>query len=276
MSLSLSPAIHNAAFDALGMDWIYLPFGVPAVLLPTALRGLAASGVRGMNVTMPHKIAAMEVMDDISEAAAKIGAINTVEVRGDMLVGHNTDGEGLIRFLRVDVGADLAFSRALVLGAGGAARAAVVALAGAGVAEIWVVSRDAAKAAALEPLAAPAIFHSGSLDEGGGHLIGEADVIINATPLGQKREEPAVSPEKIRKETVVVDLVYKPPVTPLIEAARAQGAVAHSGLGMLLHQAALSFQIWTGAEPPMETMSAAGVAELSDPEVGQDGAAETV
>lgn len=216
-----------------------------------------------MNVTMPHKVAAMEFMDEISDTAARIGALNTIEVRGDLLIGHNTDGDGLMRFLSLDIGAELAGSRALVLGAGGSARATVAALAEAGAGEIWVVSRDPSKAQGLEYLAGNAVFQAGPLDGEAGRLVGEADVIINATPLGQKMEEPAVSTDKIRPETVVVDLVYRPPVTPLIEAARAQGAIAHSGLGMLLHQACLAFKIWTGVEPPMEAMSAAALGALT-------------
>ena len=263
VELSLSPAIHNSAFEALEMDWIYLPFGTRSQQLGSAIRGLAAAGVRGMNVTMPHKVAAMEFMDEISDTAARIGALNTIEVRGDLLIGHNTDGDGLMRFLSLDIGAELAGSRALVLGAGGSARATVAALAEAGAGEIWVVSRDPSKAQGLEYLAGNAVFQAGPLDGEAGRLVGEADVIINATPLGQKMEEPAVSTDKIRPETVVVDLVYRPPVTPLIEAARAQGAIAHSGLGMLLHQACLAFKIWTGVEPPMEAMSAAALGALT-------------
>lgn len=260
---SLSPAIHNAAFAALGMDWIYLPFGVRPQLLAGAIRGLAAAGVRGMNVTMPHKVAAMEVMDEVSGAAAHVGAINTIEVRGDTLIGHNTDVEGLIRFLRLDAGVDPNGCRVLVVGAGGAARSTVAALAGAGADEIWVVARDASRAKELKLLAGNASFRAGTLGRKAERLVRQADVIINATPLGQKGEHPAISPDNIRKETVVVDLVYRPPNTLLIEAARARGAVAHGGLGMLLHQAALAFQIWTGADPPMEVMSAAAMAELS-------------
>jgi shikimate dehydrogenase len=263
VTLSLSPAIHNAAFEALEMDWIYLPFGTSPQHLGSAIRGLAASGVRGMNVTMPHKVAAMEVMDEVSDTAARIGALNTIEIRGDLLVGHNTDGEGLMRFLNLDIGARLSGSRALVLGAGGSARATVAALAEAEAGEIWVVARDASKAQGLKDLAGNAGFQAGPLDEEAEWMVGEADVIINATPLGQKLEEPAVSPARIRPGTVVVDLVYRPPVTPLIEAARAQGAIAHSGLGMLLHQASLAFRIWTGVEPPMEVMSAAALGMLT-------------
>ena len=273
--LSLSPAIHNAAFEALDMDWIYLPFGVAPDLLQAAMRGLAAVGIRGMNVTMPHKVAAMELTDELSEEAAKIGAINTVEVRGDLLVGHNTDGDGLVRFLQLDAGADLTGRAVIVMGAGGSARAVVAALAAAGVAEITVASRDVSKAETLEPLAAPSLFHGLPLEEEAERLLGEADIVINATPLGQKREEPVLSPERIRADAVVVDLVYKPPVTPLLEAARARGAIAHSGLGMLLHQAALSFQIWTGVEPPMEVMSAAALAQLAA-ETSPRGEVETV
>lgn len=263
VTLSLSPAIHNAAFKALEMDWVYVGFGTEAAVLPDAIRGLAAAGVRGMNVTMPHKVAAMEVMDSLTPLARRIGAINTIEVRAGKLVGHNTDAGGLIRFLQLDLGADLEGRKALVLGSGGSARATVAGLASAGVSHICVLARNPAAAEMLRPLAAEAAFESAIPDQNAGDWISGASVIVNATPLGQLREEPAIPPKSISADAVVIDLVYRPPLTPLIEAARARGAIAHSGLGMLLHQAALAFEIWTGAEAPMEAMSASALWELA-------------
>jgi shikimate dehydrogenase len=263
VKLSLSPAIHNAAFKDLQMDWVYLPFGCEPEDLEATIRGLAAAGVRGMNVTMPHKVPAMAVMDEIMPSALGIGALNTIEVRGGRLIGHNTDGDGLIRFLDWDVGVTLPASRALVIGTGGSARAAVAALGAAGVAHLCVLARDAGRAEDLRAVANNVPFEAADLKDDPAHWVAQADVIINATPVGQANEPAVIPTDAIPRSAVLVDLVYRPPVTPLIQAARDRGAIAHSGLGMLLHQAAISFEIWTGAEAPMEAMSAAGLWELA-------------
>lgn len=254
--------MHNAAFKDLDMDWVYLPFGPTPGDLESAIRGLAAAGVRGMNVTMPHKVPAMAVMDVLAPSAQRVGALNTIEVRGGELIGHNTDGDGLVRFLERDVGVAPAGARAVVIGAGGSARAVVSAFGAAGVAHLCVLARDPAKAEALRPLAAGVEFEAVDLAEAGTR-VAQASVIINATPIGQANEAPVIPVEAIDRSAVLVDLVYRPPVTPLIQAARSRGAVAHSGLGMLLHQAALSFEIWTGVGASLEAMSAAALWELA-------------
>lgn len=262
VAASLSPAIHNAAFRALELDWVYLAFGMETEWLLRGISGLSACGVRGMNVTLPHKVAVVQAMDSMSESAERIGAVNTIEVRAAGLVGWNTDGEGLVRFLRMDAGASIEGARVLVLGAGGSARAVVFSMASAGAAEITVLARETNRAQALESLVDSADFRTGPLQDVPGAVIKQADIIINATPVGQALEHPAIPAEHIRPGAVVVDLVYRPAITPLIEAARSRGAVAHSGLGMLLHQAALAFEIWTGLPPPMDVMSAAALAGL--------------
>ncbi len=263
VKLSLSPAIHNAAFKDLQMDWVYLPFGCEPEDLEAAIRGLAAAGVRGMNVTMPHKVPSMAVMDEIMPSAQGIGALNTIEVRDGRLIGHNTDGDGLIRFLDWDVGVNLQESRALVIGTGGSARAAVAALGAAGVAHLCVLARDAGRAEELKAVAGNVPFETADLKDDPAHWVAQADVIINATPVGQGNEPAVIPTGSIPRSAVLVDLVYRPPVTLLIQAARDRGAIAHSGLGMLLHQAAISFEIWTGVEAPIEAMSAAGLWELA-------------
>jgi len=259
---SLSPAIHNAAFKALKMDWEYRPLGMDSPGVVTGIRDLFAGGIRGLNVTLPHKVAAMEAMDELAESALQIGAMNTVEVRGDRLIGWNTDGDGLVRFLRMDVGAMLEGARTVVIGAGGSARAAVFALAAAGSASVKVIARDKTKAASLSPLAHASLFEACALGDYRPETIEEADIIVNATPVGQAGEPAPIDVTLIRPEVVVVDMVYRPPVTPLIEGARSRGAIAHSGLGMLLHQAVLAFEIWTGVQPPIDIMSAAALAAL--------------
>ncbi len=245
------------------MNWVYVSFGTLPDDLPAAIRGLSVAGVRGMNVTMPHKVAAMEIVDSVTSQAEKIGALNTIEVANGELIGHNTDGEGLVRFIEQDLGVDLAGCRAVVLGSGGSARAAVSGLGSAGVSEICVLARNPSSGEALEPVAGGVPFTCAPLDDHPEQWISAADVIVHATPIGQKQEDPLIPPESIRETAVVVDLVYKPPLTPLIEAARERGAIAHSGLGMLLHQAASAFEIWTGVEPPIEAMSAAALLELA-------------
>lgn len=262
---SISPAIHNAAFRELALNWVYLPFGVEPDSLAIAIRGLAAAGVRGMNVTMPHKVAAMEVVDSVTDQARLIGALNTIEVKGGELIGHNTDGVGLARFIRKDLGVNLDGCTALVIGSGGSARAAVTALASGAVAGIRVLARTAASAEALMPLAGGVPFEWARLDDRAAEWAAEAEVIIHTTPVGQQMEEPLIPAESISKDAVVIDLVYKPAITPLIAVARARGAIAHSGLGMLLNQAALAFEIWTGVQPSMEAMSAAALHELARP-----------
>jgi shikimate dehydrogenase len=288
--LSLSPRIHNAAFRALGIDWVYVGFPVAEGTAATAVAGLAAAGVRGFNVTMPHKMAVAACMDRLEGLAATVGAVNTVEIRASgELVGWNTDGEGLLRYIRRDVGCDIAGAAALVLGAGGAARSAVAALARAGAGSVTVLARHRGRAEALGEFARAAEFRAGGLGPEAAGIVAASDLIVNATPLGQEPaklepapsgnhdlrtvdEKPAppqpVGPalpipvDSIHPGCVVVDMVYKPPVTRLVDEARARGASAHGGLGMLLHQAALAFEIWTGREPPLEAMSAAAVSEL--------------
>lgn len=266
VKVSLSPAIHNAAFKDKGLDWVYVPFGTTEAGLGKAIRGLAEAGVLGMNVTMPHKVMAMEHMDELTPQAAAIGALNTIELSDGRLIGHNTDGVGLVRYIQHDLGLDLAGSRVLVVGSGGSARAVVAGMSAAGAQRIRVLARDVDKAKWLQRVAGKAAFEAGAIGEIPGEWVSDSTVIINATPVGQKREDPAISTDAISRHAVVVDLVYRPPVTPLIEAARAKGAIAHSGLGMLLHQAALAFEIWTGTEAPMDAMSAAALWEMAKAE----------
>lgn len=263
VKLSLSPAIHNAAFKDRGLDWVYVAFGVTEHGLGEALRGLAEAGVRGMNVTMPHKVVAVEHMDELTPQARSVGALNTIELRDGRLIGHNTDGVGLVRYIQHDLGVDLTGARVMVIGSGGSARATVAGMAAAGADLIRVVARDATKAQRLRPVAGDASFEAAGIGEAPREWIADSSVIVNATPLGQKHEDPAIGTDSISKHAVVVDLVYRPPVTPLVEAARARGAVAHSGLGMLLHQAALAFEIWTGTEAPIDAMSAAALWEMA-------------
>lgn len=257
---SLSPVIHNTAFIALDMDWVYVPMAVPPGSVPAALEGLSALGMVGANVTMPHKTEVAELIEDLSEDARRLRAVNTVVLGPDGPAGHNTDAPGFDRFLRRDAGFDPEGRSALIFGAGGAARACALALARAGLARLTVALRDPDRAAqvrtTLDGLATQVdvveFLRAAST---------EADLVVNATPLGLHGEElpiPAVG-----SQSLVVDLLYRPATTPMQVRAREAGAAAFGGLGLLLHQAALSFELWTGREPPLEAMSAAALAELA-------------
>jgi shikimate dehydrogenase len=252
---TLSPAIHAAAFEALGLEWVYLAWPVRPAALDAALDGLRALGCAGANVTMPHKETALAHLEELSSHARAIGAVNTIEFRGDHLVGHNTDVYGFIRLLETDAGVAAAGKHALVLGAGGAARAVVTALEQLGAKGIDVAARDpnAAKAVAALATSGRGLEWADTAD-----VAPAAEIVVNATPLGTNGEELLVD-VPWRAGQVVVDLVYDPPWTPLVAAARSGGAGAWGGIGMLVHQAAGALRLWTGLEPPLEAMSAAAL-----------------
>jgi shikimate dehydrogenase len=261
---SLSPAIHNAAFSAAGLDWVYVPLPVPPEGLPAALAGLPPLGFRGVNVTMPHKTETAELLEELSEDARLLRAVNTIVVRGDVLEGHNTDAPGFGRFLRRDAGFDPAGAEALIYGAGGAARACALALARAGVGRLTVAARDESRAAPLvsivETTGVPVVVVRPGDVEGS-----VADLVVNATPIGSPGAEP-VHPAlpRLGPGVLVVDLLYDPPMTDLQRRARDAGGTAVGGLGHLLEQAALSFELWTGTPASLDVMSAAALAVLAD------------
>lgn len=258
---SLSPVIHNAAFAAVDLDWAYVPLAVPPGRVAEAVAGLRALGFAGANVTMPHKTEVAHVVDRLSDDARLLDAVNTISVGPDLVDGANTDAPGFERFLRLDAGFDAAGRRGLVFGAGGAARACALALGRAGVAELVVAIREPERGIALTRLAReiPVEVRVVPIADAASQRV---DLVVNATPLGRTGETLPHPP--LRAGMVVVDLLYRPAVTPLMAAAREAGAGAFGGLGLLLHQAALSFELWTGQEPPMPVMSAAALAELTD------------
>ena len=248
---SRSPAIHNAAYTARGLDWIYVPFPVRRGEVRAALDGLRALGAAGCNVTMPHKREAALACDHLEPVAAALGVVNTVRVRDGRLVGDSTDGAGFVDAARE---ATVALDRrpVLVLGAGGAARAIVHALRDLAAIRVWARRADAAEdTATLAPSADP--VPPDELD----NVAAASDVIVNATPLGMLGEPPPFDAQRLHAGQTVIDLVYAPADTPLLEAARAHHAAAINGLGMLVHQAARSFTLLTGCDAPLETMWAA-------------------
>jgi shikimate dehydrogenase len=201
-------------------------------------------------------------LDDLSATAEALGAVNTVFWRGDALVGENTDGAGFLDALRHDEGFDPVGARCVVFGAGGAAKAVVLSLGAAGAAEVVVINRTAAKGEAAAALAGE-VGRSGDERD-----VEQADLVVNATPIGMGSDAESVllDPHLLHPGQVVVDLVYHPLRTPLLGMARERGAVAVSGLGMLIHQGAHAFRLWTGEDPPLEAMSAAALASLAGTE----------
>lgn len=257
---TLSPVMHNAAFRVLGLDWTYYAWPVAPEDLSDAVGGLRTLSAMGANVTMPHKSSVIPLLDGVSGDARLIGAVNTIQRVGHQLVGHNTDVDGFREFLDGDAGFKAPGKRALVLGAGGAARAVVRALDELGIAEITVAARNEEQAAQLIPLASVGPAVSVGWQQGI-DTAGDFDLVVNATPIGM-HEEDRLGDIRLSASQVVIDLVYHAPATPLLDAARAAGAQSWPGLGMLVRQAAASFQIWTGQDPPLETMSAVAVREL--------------
>lgn len=249
---SRSPELHNAAYAATGLDWVYVALPVPAGHGADAVRAMPVLGIRGLNVTMPHKATAAGACDELSPAAAALGAVNTVVLgERNTLRGDSTDGEGFLRSL-ADAGVDPAGATVLVLGAGGAARAVVLALGGVG-ASVTVVARrpEAGSAAALlAPGATSAPWAEAA------RLGTEAEILVNATPVGMADAAdptPAGLPVPGAGQWAV-DLVYHPARTGFIAAAEAAGARVIGGLGMLVHQAALSFEQMTGVAAPIDVM----------------------
>ena len=247
---SRSPAIHNAAFAALALDYVFVAFPVRAGAGYDAVRAVRTLGLAGLNVTMPHKDDAARACDELTPAAAALAAVNTVVHQADgSLLGASTDGEGVVRAL-ADEQVDPSGRRCLILGAGGAARAVVQAL-GAHGASVAVAARRpaaASTAAALAPAAQ--VVPLAEVEP----WITDADVIINATPLGMNGEPPPFPMSSLHAGQLVYDTVYHPAETPLLAGARAQGARAANGLGMLVHQAALAFEHWTGRPAPLDVM----------------------
>lgn len=256
---SLSPSIHNAAFEALHLNSLYLAFPVRSAELEQVVRGLSGLGVAGFNVTIPHKVPILALLDELSVSAELVGAVNTVVSRSRRLVGHNTDIDGVLATLRKHE-VQVKGTRCVVFGAGGFARGAAGALTLAECAEITLVCRDVAKGSQVADELSNSLrrevhvlpLNNEELEE----VLRDAEILINATPVGMHPEE-NVSPipsELLSHQMVVLDAVYEPRHTKLLMDAKKAGAKPISGLHILLEQAAAAFRIWTGREPPMEAM----------------------
>jgi len=244
-----SPAMHNAAFAALGIDAVYVAFDVPPATLAAALAGARALGVRQLAVSIPHKVAVIAHLDAIDATARHIGAVNTVTRDGERLVGANTDWLGVVRALERETA--LAGRDAVVLGAGGAARAAVFGLLERG-ARVQILNRSRERA---ERLAA----ELGASGAGGLDALADlpCDVLVNTTSVGLREDASAVTAEAIPKHAVVLDAVYDPPHTRLLRDAASRGARGIEGKWWLVYQAAEQIRLWTGREAPIDVMGAA-------------------
>ena len=268
---SLSPQMQNAALEKLGLSERYARFQIGAEELETGLALIRRLNFVGINLTLPHKTAALSLVNEMDEAARKSGAINTVLVEGEKLVGFNTDGPGFLHAIRTEFSVDLRDLRVLLLGAGGGAgRAIAVQCAQENCERLVLVNRTLEKAQDLAKELAPSFAESRVLgpvarlqavpwDEAALRFqLANTDLVVNATPVGMKRSDPPVLPAwLLAPHLMVYDTIYAPVRTPLLAAAAGAGALAANGLSMLLHQGALSFEIWFGRKAPLDVMSAA-------------------
>ena len=267
---SISPAFQQAALEALGIDATYEAWDTPLADLPSAIERLRSGSVLGANVTVPHKVEAMRLVDQPDGLCELVGAANTIINRDGRLHATNTDVAGILSALK-DAGAELAGKNIVVIGAGGAARAVVVAMRRAGAAQVTVANRTEERARALVALggteldvrACPLDLESAPLHA----AMGAAHVVIQSTSLGMLHgPDEATTPiptELFRRWQVAFDLVYVPERTPFLEAAEQAGATAVGGLAILVHQGAASFRLWTGQEPPLPVMFEAARAALA-------------
>jgi shikimate dehydrogenase len=254
---SLSPAIHNAAFAAAGVDWVYTAFEVAPGQAAAALDAMRTLGIGGLSVTMPHKVDVATAVDELDPAAAALNSVNTVVRLSDgRLRGHSTDGAGFVAAL-AERGIDLAGCSIAVVGAGAAGRAVIDAVARAGVREIIVINRSPDAAAQAVALAGDR-GRVGRFSE-----IASADVVVNATSIGMGTTDLPFDPALLTATQIVADLVYHPIDTALLVAARDRGAVTVDGLGMLIHQAALQQHLWLGTVPDVGVMREAALRELA-------------
>ena len=261
-----SPAMHNAAIAALGLDYVYVAWRVEEADVGAAVAGMRAMGIAGLNVTVPHKLGVMGHVDEIAPEARAIGAVNTVAWDGERLVGHNTDAYGVMESLRVQGGLETLPAKVALLGAGGASRAVLYGLLQRDeVEEILLLNRTVPRAEALAADLDPQgkKVRCGGLDRVGD--VRDCGLLVNSTSIGMHPNEdasPLPDPSALHGDMVVLDIVYNPLKTVLLQQAEEAGATGINGLGMLAYQGARSFEIWTGVKPPAEAMIEAALARL--------------
>lgn len=255
---SLSPVMHNAAFDSLEMDWAYFAFRVPAGMAEAAITAVRTIGIAGLNVTMPLKAEVIPYLDYIDPTAALIRSVNTIVNKNDRLEGYSTDGEGFIGSLNDD-GIDIMRKNVLLIGAGGAARSITASIAKAGASDISVICRNDSAGAEIARIAQVVSSRITSncfaFDELKKEDLAAADLIVNATPLGkQNLEGLTLLVDGLNPNTAVADLSTVPRLSAFLVAAQERGCPVISGLGMLVHQGSLSFKLWTGVDAPLDVM----------------------
>jgi shikimate dehydrogenase len=251
---SASPAMHNAAFAVLGLNWRYLAFEVDPKNLRVAIEGAKAMGFAGLNLTVPHKLLAVDMVDTLDESAKIWGAVNTIRFDEKGATGFNTDADGLANSLREDLGIELRGTKVLLLGAGGAGRTAALKLASENVAELFLVNRTPSKAGEIAN-AIKKRFSSAKVAVG--FPKADVDLILNATSLGLKVDDESPLDENVfslKQTRAVYDMIYRPAETKLLADAKIAGCKTANGLGMLLHQGAKAFEIWTGKPAPLDVM----------------------
>jgi shikimate dehydrogenase len=251
---SASPAMHNAAFAELKLNWRYLAFEVDPKNLRAAIEGAQAMNFAGINLTVPHKLLAMELVGALDISAETWGAVNTIKFQPDGTVGFNTDADAIVTALREDLKIELRGAKILLLGAGGAGRTAALKLASENVAELFLVNRTQSKA---EEIAAEIKKQFPSVKVAVGFPKTNVDLLLNATSLGLKSDDASPLDERqfsLKQTRAVYDMIYRPAETKLLAAAKAAGCKTSNGLGMLLHQGAKAFEIWTGKTAPRDVM----------------------
>ena len=266
---SKSPIMMNRAFRESGINGVYTAFHITDQTLPAFIAGVRAMNIRGVNVTIPHKLQVMELLDHIDAGAAAIGAVNTIVNDNGVLTGYNTDGIGYVRSLKEEAVPSLAGKRIVVIGAGGASRGIIYALLQEKPAKITVVNRSVHKA---EQLAASlGVFAAGgvtTLDAKPSDLLqelcSEAELIINTTSVGMfpNVEDSPVDASWLQPEAVASDLIYNPLQTRFLQEAKERGCITHGGLGMFINQGAFAFEYWTGKPAPVAAMREIVLASL--------------
>ncbi len=254
--------MQEAAFRATGLNWRYLTIQVKPDDLADAIKGVRAFGMRGINLTIPHKVEVIQYLDEIAPDAQKIGAVNTVRRVGDHLIGENTDGKGFLRGLQVDAHFDPAGKRVVILGAGGAARAISTELALAGAAELLIVNRTKQRG---EDMVNDVRYRTGAaisyIPWKETYVVPpEVDLLVNATSIGlypHVDDMPDVNLERAKPDLLVCDVVFNPVETRLLRAARERGLPTLDGLSMLVYQGVIGFELWTGRDAPEAVMKAA-------------------
>lgn len=261
VSHSLSPLMHNKAFEELGLNCVYLGFDIEPGKLSSAVSAIKTLNVKGINITIPHKEAMVNQLNDLTEPVILTGAVNTIKNEDGRLVGYNTDVPGVMRAIKEEFNFNPQYKTAFLVGAGGASRAVVAGMCLGGIRQIVIANRTLDRANLLKTQFSDqypnVIFKTVALSDAIKikSFLADSDIVVNSSPAGMGEIPPLDLPLKaIAKDAPVYDLVYKPILTPLVKQARELGLKAESGLGMLLYQGVEAFEIWTGKKAPVDSM----------------------